>query len=136
MGKYNAKSLVRLSDTDEFVLDPAADVTGRTVVDSAGTTIGTVSDLLVDLDADKVRALLVDDGSGTVSAIPVDAITSITADEVHLSKDRKKVAGAPAYDPTLVYDDSFWIDYYDYWGFTPYWYDEYVYPDYPFFVVA
>jgi sporulation protein YlmC with PRC-barrel domain len=136
MGKYNAKSLVRLSDTDEFVLDADADVTGRTVKDSAGITIGTVSDLLVDLDANKVRALVVDDGDGDIWSVPVDVITRITATDVDLSQDEKKVSGAPAYDPTLVYDDTYWIDYYGYWGFAPYWYDDYVYPDYPYFVVA
>ena len=137
MATYNPNELVRLSDTDEVTLDPDADIRGRKVVDSAGEDLGKVGDLLVDQTINKVRALVVDHGhlfSKTTSAIPVDAVARITADEVVIDRAKDKVGGAPAYDPTLVYDEDYYVDVYGYYGYAPYWYDEYVYPAYPYYV--
>jgi sporulation protein YlmC with PRC-barrel domain len=137
MATYNPNELVRLSDTDEVTLDPDADVRGRKVVDSAGEDLGKVHDLLVDQTTNKVRALVVNHGhlfSKTTSAIPVDAVTRVTADEVVIDQVKDKVGGAPTYDPTLVYDEAYYVDVYGYYGYSPYWYDEYVYPAYPYYV--
>jgi sporulation protein YlmC with PRC-barrel domain len=137
MATYNANQLVRLSDTDEFVLDPSEDVRGRKVTDSDGADLGKVHDLLVDQNDNKVRALVVNHGhllEKTTSVIPVDAITRITADEVQVTQSKQKISGSPAYDPTLVYDEDYYFGVYDYYGYSPYWYDEYVYPAYPYYV--
>ena len=37
---------------------------------------------------------------------PVEAITRVADDEVYISHTREHVAGAPAYDPDLVKEDS------------------------------
>ena len=137
MATYNANELVRLSDTDEIVLDPVEDVRGRKVKDTLGQDLGKVKDLLVDQSDNKVRALIVDHGhflEKTTSAIPVDAITKVTTNEVEINQDKDKVGGAPAYDPELVYAEDYYFGIYDYYGYSPYWYDEYVYPAYPYYV--
>ena len=137
MATYNANELVRLSDTDEIVLDPVEDVRGRKVKDNLGQDLGKVKDLLVDQSDNKVRALIVDHGhflEKTTSAIPVDAITKVTTNEVEINQDKDKIGGAPAYDPELVYAEDYYFGIYDYYGYSPYWYDEYVYPAYPYYV--
>jgi sporulation protein YlmC with PRC-barrel domain len=137
MATYNANQLVRLSDTDEFVLDPSEDVRGRKVKDSDEVDLGKVHDLLVDQDNNKVRALVVNHGhllEKTTSVIPVDAISQITDDEVHITHNKEKVSGSSPYDPTLVYDADYYFGVYDYYGYSPYWYDDYVYPGYPYYV--
>ncbi|HEY2642353.1 MAG TPA: PRC-barrel domain-containing protein [Galbitalea sp.] len=137
MATYNTNQLVRLSDTDEFVLDPTEDVRGRKVKDSDGADLGKVKDLLIDQEDNKVRALVVDHGhflEKTTSVIPVDAIYRVSADEVHITQNKEKVAGSSVYDPTLVYDADYYFAIYDYYGYSPYWYDEYVYPAYPYYV--
>ncbi len=51
--------------------------------------------------------------------IPIEAITRITADEVHISHTREHVAGARRYDPqlTLIRDTSYWSGLYPYYGY-------------------
>ena len=137
MATYNANELVRLSDTDEIVLDPLEDVRGRKVKDNLGQDLGKVKDLLVDQSDNRVRALIVDHGhflEKTTSVIPVDAIAKLTTDEVEIDQEKDKIGGAPAYDPDLVYDEDYYFALYDYYGYSPYWYDEYVYPAYPYYV--
>ncbi|NEN05833.1 PRC-barrel domain containing protein [Diaminobutyricibacter tongyongensis] len=137
MATYNPNELVLLSKSDEITLDVDADIRGRKVVSSAGDELGTVHDLLVDQTTNRVRALVVNHGhlfSKTTSAIPVEAVTKITADEVVIDQNKDKVGDAPAYDPTLIYDEDYFVDVYDYYGYTPFWYDEYVYPTYPIYV--
>ncbi|MCU1551145.1 MAG: PRC-barrel protein [Glaciihabitans sp.] len=137
MATYSNHELVQLSDTDEVVLDPSVDVRGRKVVDSAGDNLGKVHDLLIDQAENKVRALVVTHGhllERTTSVIPVDAITSITDEYVRIDTDTQKVAGSPKYDPALVYDEFYYGDLYGYYGYSPYWYDDYVYPAYPYYV--
>ncbi|GID27420.1 PRC-barrel domain-containing protein [Paractinoplanes brasiliensis] len=55
-------TLQPLSETGQTVADPGQDVRGRTVVDSDGTRVGTVADLLVDTDEKKARFLSVEHG--------------------------------------------------------------------------
>ena len=48
-------TLMRLSDTELTVADPAEDIRGRTVVDRNGEEIGDVDDLLLDDHGKRVR---------------------------------------------------------------------------------
>ena len=53
--------------------------------------------------------------------IPVEAITRITADDVHINRTREHVAGAPPYDPALVtVDASYFFGLYPYYGYQGY----------------
>lgn len=137
MSAYNPNQLVRLSDTTEFILEPNLDVRGRKVKDVDGEDLGKVHDLLIDQVENKVRALIVNHGhllEKTISAIPVDAISSITSEEIVISHDKKAIGDAPIYDPTLVYDEDYYAAVYDYYGYPAYWYAGYVYPAYPYYV--
>jgi sporulation protein YlmC with PRC-barrel domain len=55
-------TLVRLSDTELTVADPAADMRNRKVVDRDGEEIGEVDDLLIDAPEKRVRFLEVASG--------------------------------------------------------------------------
>ncbi len=129
-------TLIKLGDTDLTVRDPADDVRGRKVVDRNGEEVGTVDALLIDRQEAKVRFLLV--GAGGFLGlgerhflIPVDAVTRIDPDHVHVDQTRERVVGAPAYDPSLAREPTFYEDVYGYYGYAPYWGPGYVYPRYP-----
>ena len=128
--------LMALSDTDRTIADPAADVRGRKVFDSAGEEIGKVDDLLVDDEENKVRFLRIGTG-GFLGVgkqhflVPVDAVASIEADRVTISRDRARLTDAPAYDPEVTYDPAYYANLYGWWGYNPYWTPGYVDPPYP-----
>jgi sporulation protein YlmC with PRC-barrel domain len=128
-------TLERLSDTDLTVAQPSQDVRGRKVVDRAGEDLGEVDDLLIDGEEKRVRFLHVASGGflglgESKSMIPVDAISSIDEDKVHLDKTREDVAKAPPYDPELTIDAGYWNGVYGYYGYAPFWSPGYVYPGY------
>jgi CBS domain-containing protein/sporulation protein YlmC with PRC-barrel domain len=128
-------TLLRLSDTDLTLADPAEDIRGRDVRDLSGEDIGEVDDLLIDDLEHKVRFLQVASGGflglgATKFLIPVDAITRITVDVVYINQNRERVAGAPRYDPTLV-DERYAREVYSHYGYPPYWGVGYEYPPYP-----
>jgi sporulation protein YlmC with PRC-barrel domain len=111
------------------------------VVDNAGEEIGEIEDLMIDDQESKVRFLQV--GSGGFLGlgekkvlIPVDAITRIDEDHVHIDRTREHVAGGPDYDPSLVRDEGYWADTYAYYGYGPFWAAGYAYPAYPYYGVT
>ena len=53
--------------------------------------------------------------------VPVEAITSVGTDVVHVSQDRERVAGAPAYDPEVVAQRNYYEEIYGYYQYPPYW---------------
>ncbi len=131
-------TLTPLRDTDRTVADPAEDIRGHRVVDSAGTDLGTVAELLVDEDEFKVRFLEIASGGflgigRDKTYLPVDAIRSITDDTVTIDQTRDFVANAPEYDPAMVRDRDSYSSLLDYYGYGPYWAPGYAYPAYPFY---
>ncbi|MDQ2882777.1 MAG: PRC-barrel domain-containing protein [Actinomycetota bacterium] len=132
--------LSKLSDSGQTVSNADDDIRGRKVKDKDGNALGKVEDLLIDDQDHRVRFLLVEHGGflgigETKSFIPVDAITHITDDEVHINHSRDHVASAPRYDPDLI-DDVFYHNMYGYYGYTPFWGAGYTYPDYPYYPAA
>jgi sporulation protein YlmC with PRC-barrel domain len=132
-----AGRLVRLSESGRTIADPAADVRGRTAVDSRGEEIGTVDDLLIDDREDKVRLLRI--GAGGFLGIgrdhflvPVEAVEGVEPDRVRISRDRAALQHVPGYDPDLAEDPAYYAGVYDWWGYGPYWGPGYVYPSYPY----
>ncbi|TFV57715.1 PRC-barrel domain containing protein [Geodermatophilus sp. DF01-2] len=132
-----AGRLVRLSETGRTVAEPAADVRGRTAVDSEGQEIGTVDDLLVDDREERVRFLRV--GAGGFLGIgkehylvPVEAVEAVEPDRVRIGRDRAALSDVPGYDPELAEDPAYYAGVYGWWGFGPYWAPGYVYPPYPY----
>jgi sporulation protein YlmC with PRC-barrel domain len=137
MTDLKTRTLHKLGDTDLTLADKAEDIRGKDVLDRAGDKIGEVKSLMLDEVEAKVRFLEVGGGGflgiGDKSyMIPVDAITRIDNDHVHLGHTREHVSGGPAYDPNLVAERQ-WTDIYGYYGYNPYWYSGYTYPRYPYY---
>jgi CBS domain-containing protein/sporulation protein YlmC with PRC-barrel domain len=130
-------TLVRLSDIDLTLADPAEDIRGRKALDMAGEELGEVDDLMIDEREEKVRFLQVTSGGflglgATKFLLPVEAIARITDEAVYINQSRERVAGAPGYDPTLV-DERYVRDVYSHYGYPPYWGLDYEYPSYPYY---
>lgn len=126
MKKISTKAtLVPLSETDIVVTDPAEDIRGYTVVDQAGEEIGRVDDLLIDTEEKKARFMQVSSGGflgfgSTTLYIPLDAITDIEDEIVHINQTREHVNNAPHYDPKLS-NDRYLDGIYRYYGYPPFW---------------
>ncbi|HEY4099671.1 MAG TPA: PRC-barrel domain-containing protein [Gemmatimonadales bacterium] len=132
-----APSLIKLSDSDQVLADPAEDIRGKKVHDRDGDDLGTVGDLLIDADEGKVRFLLVEHGGilgiGSKSTfIPVDAVDDIDDNTVHVTEPRERIAAAPAYDPELMDAADYYDSVYAYYGVPSFWSAGYIYPGYPF----
>lgn len=117
-------NLTPLSETSRLVADPAQDIRGRSVVDSAGEKIGTVADLLVETDTNHVRILRVEHGGilgfgASSSFIPVESVVRVTDDEVHVSSSKDHVAGGPPYDPDLADQRDYYEQIHGHYGSRP-----------------
>lgn len=120
-----ATRLTKLSDTDLTISNPLEDIRGRTVKDVDGEKIGKIEDLLIDSEDHQVQLLRVEHGGilgfgATPSFIPVEAISRITDDEVHVGQAGAKVAQAPRYDPELMDQSEYYGQVYGYYGYPPY----------------
>lgn len=126
MGKISTKAtLVPLSETDIEIADPAEDIRGYTVVDQAEEEIGKVDDLLIDTEEKKIRFMQVSSGGflglGTTRLyIPLDAITDIEDETVHINQTKEHVKNAPHYDPKLS-NERYLDGIYRYYGYPPFW---------------
>jgi sporulation protein YlmC with PRC-barrel domain len=142
-------TLYSLNDEAYTVKDPAEDVRNYTVVDRNGEEIGAVDDLLVDGGERRVRFLQVKEGGflgigGRRFLVPVDAVTRIGDDTVHIDQTGEHVGSGPAYDPEVASEDAwrqeavreggYYHGLYGHYGYTPFWGPGYVYPGYPFYV--
>jgi sporulation protein YlmC with PRC-barrel domain len=131
--------LLKLSDTDLTLADPAQDIRDRNVVDSAGQEIGRIDDLIIDNHEKRVRFLRVATGGflgvgAQKFLIPIDAVTRIDKNTVHINRTREHLSGAPVYDPKLVLDDTHLDRLYGYWGYPPFWTAGYTYPGFPYYL--
>jgi uncharacterized protein YrrD len=120
------------------VTDPAEDVRGRKVLDTAGEHIGDVDDLLVDHGKHIVRFLRVAAGGflglgETKFLIPVDAITSIDDEAVHVNRTREHVASGPRYDPDLINKPHHLTKVYEHYGSVPFWAEGYTDAGFPYY---
>lgn len=130
--------LLSLNDTQLTTKESAEDIRGLDVLDASGDKIGHVSDLLVDDGEKKVRLMEVAHGGllgiGEEKVfVPIDAITDIGADAVHIDRSREHVARAPVYDPEIGERRDYYEGLYDYYGYAPFWGPGYAYPAYPYF---
>lgn len=129
-------SLVRLSETGRTVSDPKTDVRGRRVLDREGEQVGTVDDLLVDQGELRVRFLRVEHGGilgigAQHYLVPVDAVSKITEDAVHIDRERERLTDVPGYDPEVAEDPAYYGGLYGWWGYPAYWAPGYAYPIFP-----
>jgi sporulation protein YlmC with PRC-barrel domain len=132
--------LIRLSNTNLKLADPAQDVRGHRVVDEDGKDLGEVDDLIIDRVEMEVRFLEVASGDlfgfGPAKAlIPVEAITRISDAAVYIKRRRQHVVAAPRYNPDLIRQDvgdqGHVGDRYRYYGYLPFWGPGYRYPPLP-----
>jgi len=91
--------LIRLSDTELTIANPAEDIRDRAVVDRNGEDIGEVEDLLIDAHEKRVRLLEVASGGflglgKTKFLLPVEAITRISDNTVYVNQTRQYIASA------------------------------------------
>jgi sporulation protein YlmC with PRC-barrel domain len=130
-------ALEKLNNTGLSLADSSQDIRNRKVIDRLGEEIGHVSGLFIDQDERKVRMLEIRAGGflgigDRHVLLPVDAITSVTKDEVHVNQTGERVAHSPTYDPTLFAEtpaQDFW-PYYGYYKLSPYWGAGYMYPEF------
>ncbi|XAS74884.1 PRC-barrel domain-containing protein [Dermatophilaceae bacterium Sec6.4] len=119
-------TLYTLGDRGQTIDGTVDDVRGRTVKDTDGTDIGMVADLLIDDHEQHVRFLVVEHngflGIGeTRTLVPVEAITTTTADEVLIDQSREHVTSAPAYVPSLINDQAYHASIYHHYGHASHW---------------
>jgi sporulation protein YlmC with PRC-barrel domain len=133
-----SSELKKLIDTDLDIAESGQDIRGRKVVDPQGEEIGHVSALFVDEGERKIRLLEIRAGGflgigDRHFLLPVDAITSLGKDAVHVSETQDRVVHSPAYDPTLILAPNVetWEPFYGYYGLSPYWGNGYMYPGFP-----
>ncbi len=115
--------LVRLSNSEFTLEDPTQDVRGLDVCDNNGEEIGTVEDLYVDEEEQKVRFL--DVGAGGFLGlgrknllIQVEAVREVDEDKIVVGQSREKVAGSPPFDTDVVPQAPYQRELYDYYGYA------------------
>ncbi len=128
MQDSQTNALVKLTDADLTVADPSQDIRDRKVIDQHGEELGHVSGLFIDQGERKVQMLQVAAGGFLGLGerhflIPVEAISKITPEQVHISQTRERVVSSPAYDPNLekITSREFLEPFYGYYGYAPSW---------------
>lgn len=133
-------TLISLTDSSLTVANPDEDVRGRKMLDRHGEEIGSVDDLLLDDRENRVRFLRVAHGGFLGIGeehflVPVDAVTRIDNDHVHIDRERSKLSDVPGYNPDLAEAPDYYPGVYGWWGYSPYWAGGYAYPAYPVYPV-
>lgn len=131
----NEENFITLKKAGRDFVDKHEDVRGRQVLDRDGKKLGKVEALLIDEKENKVRFLQVEVGGflgigKKKTLVPIEAISSITAFEVHIDRTGSTVASGPVYDPQFV-ERKFFEDAYGHYGLLPYWDFKYVRPKFP-----
>ncbi|HEY5085820.1 MAG TPA: PRC-barrel domain-containing protein [Gemmatimonadaceae bacterium] len=128
-------ALEKLKDTTLTLSDSSQDIRGRKVIDRHDEEIGHVTALFIDKGERRVRMLEIRAGGflglgDRHFLLPVDAITSVAKDEVHVNETRERIVNSPAYDPNLTETPTqeSWAPLYGYYGFSPFSSTGYVYP--------
>lgn len=135
MTTNNEEKFITLKKAGRDFVDKHEDVRGRHVFDRYGKKLGKVEALLIDDKEGKVRFLQIQVGGilrigGKKMIVPIEAIRSITAFEVHIDRSESIVASGPPYDPQFV-ERKFFEDAYGHYGVLPYWDTKYVRPKFP-----
>ena len=136
MDSTDVPGVIKLDDTNLRLADPADDIRGRTVVDVDGAEIGEVESLFVDDRDAKVRFLEIEGGSflgvgGTTRLLPVQAVSRVDEDGVHIEHAREHVKQSPGYDPELEHDHDYYSEVYGHYGYPPFWAAVIAYSAYP-----
>ena len=136
MNNQTCGRIVKFSEGELELGNPAEDVRGRTVFDAYGDPIGIVHELMIDQVDRRVRLICVQThgfvGRGNDGLlVPVEAITRVSNDSVRLDRDVDQVIAAPPCDAAEE-DCQRLGRLYDYYGYAPYWTEGYSYTSLPF----
>ena len=110
----------------------AGSIIGSKVVNSGGEQLGTIKDLVVDLDDAQIAYAVLAFGGfmglgDKLFAIPLEALIFDTrANQVVLDVDRDELKTAPGFDKekwpdSAQYEAGWLLDIYEYYGYSPYW---------------
>jgi sporulation protein YlmC with PRC-barrel domain len=107
--------LVKLSDSEFRLVDPAADVRGLGVFNENGEQMGSVEDLYVDPEERKVRFLDVAAGGFLGLGekhflIPVEAVVKIYEDGMTVNEGPDKVSESPLFGTKVVPEAAYGRD--------------------------
>ncbi|MGA5299370.1 PRC-barrel domain-containing protein [Nucisporomicrobium flavum] len=113
-------TMIRLTETGHRTAAPGR-ILGCRVTDRDGNPLGTVDDLLVDAEAQRLRLISVEHGGvvgfgATPSFIPVEAVDEVTGEGIRIALPSAQVADAPLYDPTVMEPREFCESLYGYYG--------------------
>jgi sporulation protein YlmC with PRC-barrel domain len=113
----------------------ATTMIGDKVVSPNGEDLGTLKELMIDLDEGRVNYAVLSFGGflgmgDKLFAIPWEALTLNAEDHSFiLNVDKEKLENAPGFDKDnwpdeAQYEAGWLLDLYNYYGYTPYWMNE------------
>jgi hypothetical protein len=126
MTTRQAPTLRRLGEDAPVPDEAMLDLRGGRVFDRAGVEIGVVDDLLFDEAERRVRLIRLS-VRAPLSAqqphvlVPVEAISRLDGDRVHVDQLRERVISAPLDDPAAPQTPDHWSGLYAYYGYPPFW---------------
>jgi sporulation protein YlmC with PRC-barrel domain len=123
-----SRDLERLTHSGLTLADPTTDLSGREVLDREGDTVGTIVDLLVDLEQGVPRLVEVETAGGLLGLgrkhrlIPVEALTTRDLRTVQVDRSSDEIDATPVYSPADGDDEEEqYAASYAAYGVTPYW---------------
>ena len=110
----------------------AARIIGNKVVNTEGEQLGTIRDLMIDLDDAQIAYAVLSFGGflgvgDKLFAIPLEALMfDAKENEVILDVDKEVLKNAPGFDKdrwpdNAQYEAGWLLDIYEYYGYSPYW---------------
>jgi sporulation protein YlmC with PRC-barrel domain len=110
----------------------ASSIIGNKVLNPEGEQLGTIKDLVIDLDDAQIAYAVLSFGGfmglgDKLFAIPLEALTFDTRDNhVILDVDKEVLRNAPGFakdkwPDTAQYEGGWLLDIYEYYGYSPYW---------------
>jgi sporulation protein YlmC with PRC-barrel domain len=123
-------TLIPLKGSD-VPIHASMDIRGFAAFDSEEVEIGKVEDLIVDPTNGTIRMLKIR-GGGVLGVgghhwfVPVEAITDVTDDAVHVDRAREQLLEG---EDQGLQDNAFVENLYSHYGATPFWTPGYRYPD-------
>ena len=110
----------------------AASIIGTKVVNAEGEPLGSIKDLVVDLDDAQIAYAVLSFGGfvglgDKLFAIPLEALTfNSHENQATLDVDKEVLKNAPGFDKdkwpdSAQYEAGWLLDIYEYYGYSPYW---------------
>ncbi len=110
----------------------ATTIVGSKVVNTEGEQLGSIKELMIDLDDGQIVYVVLSFGGflglgDKLFAIPLEALTFDTEDHtVLLDLDKEVLKSAPGFDKdhwpdNAQYEAGWLLDIYEYYGYPPYW---------------